>query len=63
MDSKTEKHHESKSIERTQNTRKKFVDRIQDTLDSLETRPMTPDKRSTNYRTPGTGGKGDTEYI
>ena len=49
-------------MERTQDTRKKFVDRIQDTLDSLETRPMTPDKRTTNYRTLGTGGKGDTEY-
>ena len=63
MDTKTEKHPENISKERTQDTQGHFVERIQDTLDSLETRPMTPDKKSTNYGRLGTGGKGDTEYI
>ena len=45
MDSKTKKQNENISIERTQDTREQFVDRIQVTLDSLETWTMTPDKK------------------
>ena len=51
MDYKTEQQNENRLIERTQDTREQFVDRIQVTLDILETWTMRPDKGTSNYHT------------